>query len=365
MKTRGHAASPAVSRTIVLLLAVPAVGLFGQAAIGQASQAFYCIPDVDNPPIQTFMVPQGIAELQFVVQGAHGSNPGTGAAGGFGCFVQGTFAVAPEGPFKPGQQLDVWVGCFGANSVGYGNGGDKGVANFPTAGDGGYGGGGSAIIDHATQAPLVVAGGGGGGGGSSGGTGGTGGSGGPYPQAGQDGTQGGGADGGCVNCQDSDEINGLDGEGGDFSGGEGAGGGGGGGGGAGSSYVDVRAGYVTQTTSQLAQSGTVAFSWNGPFSDADGDGVADALDRCRESDLRPTIVLGRCDSRAGNDLDVDGCTITDRVAAIAAGAGTREQFVRQVVKLWHGLRDRQSLTRAEGKAIYRCAIQVGIAKLYR
>ena len=201
MKTGGHAASPAGSRTIVLLLAVPAVGLFGQAAIGQASQAFYCIPDVDNPPIQTFVVPQGIAELQFVVQGAHGSNPGTGAAGGFGGFVQGTFAVAPEGPLKPGQQLDVWVGCFGANSVGYGNGGDKGVANFPTAGDGGYGGGGSAIIDHATQAPLVVAGCGGGGGGSSGGTGGTGGSGGPYPQAGQDGTQGGGADGGCVNCR--------------------------------------------------------------------------------------------------------------------------------------------------------------------
>ncbi|HEX6012723.1 MAG TPA: hypothetical protein VFY87_13165, partial [Geminicoccaceae bacterium] len=189
MKTRGYAASPAVSRAIALLLAAPAAGLFGQAAVGQESQAFYCIPDVDNPPIQTFMVPQGIAELQFVVQGAHGSNPGTGAAGGFGGFVQETFAVTSEGPLKPGQQLDVWVGWFGVNSVGYGNGGDKGVANFPTAGDAGYGGGGSAIIDHATQAPLVVA---GGGGGSSGGTGGTGGNGGPYPQAGQDGTQGGG-----------------------------------------------------------------------------------------------------------------------------------------------------------------------------
>ncbi|HEX6014187.1 MAG TPA: hypothetical protein VFY87_20795 [Geminicoccaceae bacterium] len=122
---------------------------------------------------------------------------------------------------------------------------------------------------------------------------------------------------------------------------------------------------MTQTTSQLAQTGTVAFSWNGPFSDADGDDVPDTPDRCRGSDLRPTIILGRCDSRAGNDLDVDGCTTTDRAAQIAAGAGTREQFVRRIAKLWRDLHDGHFLTRAEGKAIYRCATQVGIARLLR
>src|SRR3954447_21418638 len=166
MQSRSCAASHSPAPTVVLLLATLMVGLLGHPATGQETQAFYCINNINNPTIQAFVVPQGTSELQIIVQGAHGSNPGNGAAGGFGGFVQATLAVTPGGPLKPGQALDIWVGCYGDSPQGYGYGGTKGTAPFPTAGDGGYGGGGSAIVDHVTQAPLSVAGGGGGGGGS-------------------------------------------------------------------------------------------------------------------------------------------------------------------------------------------------------
>jgi hypothetical protein len=335
------------------------LGLLGDPAAAQQSEAYQRIVDVDNPPIQTFIVPQGISELLITAQGAHGSNPGKGASGGFGSLMQAQFAVGPDGPLKPGQQLDVWVGCYGDTPVGYGWGGDKGVADPALAGDGGYGGGGSAVLDHATQAPLLVAGGGGGGGSKSGvSSGGSGGDSASVPQAGEGGGGPTGGEGGCINCQDPGEIDGLD--GGDSSRASA-----GGGGGAGTSYFDRAADFGDQATSQLAQDGTVAFSWGGASLDADGDGIPDALDRCRGSDLSERVVLGRCDSGAGNDLDVDGCTITDRVAAITAGASNRGQFVGRVVQLWHELHDREFLTRAEAKAIYRCAIQVGLARLVR
>jgi hypothetical protein len=81
---------------------------------------------------------------------------------------------------------------------------------------------------------------------------------------------------------------------------------------------------VSFGTSQLAQSGLVALSWPaGPVADADADGVPDAVDHCGDSEQSPTVVIDACDSGAGNDLDVDGCTIADQMAAIAAGAAHR------------------------------------------
>lgn len=46
---------------------------------------------------------------------------------------------------------------------------------------------------------------------------------------------------------------------------------------------------------------------------SDGDGVPDGNDSCIGSDTRRTVVLGRCDSRAKNDLMVDGCSVSDRL----------------------------------------------------
>jgi len=45
---------------------------------------------------------------------------------------------------------------------------------------------------------------------------------------------------------------------------------------------------------------------------ADFDGVPDGTDSCIGSDLRRTVFFGRCNSRAGNDLMTDGCTLADR-----------------------------------------------------
>jgi hypothetical protein len=56
---------------------------------------------------------------------------------------------------------------------------------------------------------------------------------------------------------------------------------------------------------------TSLFTDLGWYSDADG--VPDGTDTCIGSDTRPTVVLGRCDSRAGNDIMVDGCTVSDRL----------------------------------------------------
>ena len=371
------------ARSLAMLLAASTVAPLAYPAAATDSQAFYCIIPDESPPIQPFVVPQGISQLQVVVQGAHGGNPGSGADGGFGGLSQATFAVSPDGPLTPGQLLDVWVGCFGDDPQGYGFGGAKGRAPFPTAGDGGPGGGGSAIIVRSTQVPLLVAGGGGGGGGSSGGSGGVGGSGGSIPQPGQDGSGGGGADGGCGGCLGPGEINGLDGSNGDFAGGEGGGGGGGGGyaggggghsggyfgggggGGAGSSYAASSAQYVTLTTSQLAQNGTVVFSWGGTLREADQDGVPDRHDRCRRSSLTETVVLGRCDSHAGNDLDVSGCTITDRIVKIAKHSHGRREFLERVRRLGGALYLDEFITRPERRAIQRCAAKVNLANLRR
>lgn len=45
---------------------------------------------------------------------------------------------------------------------------------------------------------------------------------------------------------------------------------------------------------------------------ADFDGVPDGVDSCIGSDLRRTVFFGRCNSRVGNDLMTDGCTLADR-----------------------------------------------------
>lgn len=371
------------SMAFVFQLTLPMFGLHAQPAGIANSQTFSCLDEVQNPPIQTFVVPSGITQLEVIVQGAHGGNPGTGALGGFGGLVQATFAVSASGPLKPGQQLDVWVGCNGRTPVGYGDGGARGDAPFPTAGDGGTGGGGSAIIDHASQTPLVVAGGGGGGGGSSGGSGGMGGNGGLVAQPGQDGQQGGGADGGCADCLSPGDINGLDGQNGTVAGGEGGGGGGGGGytgggggqsggyfgggggGGAGTSYVASSAQFVTQMTSLLALDGLAVFSWGGSLRDSDKDGVPNGIDLCRQSELGRTVKLQRCETRALNDLDVDGCTITDRIVRIAKYSDTRTEFLERVRKVSGTLVLTDLLTRPERRAIQRCAASANFVRLRR
>jgi hypothetical protein len=49
----------------------------------------------------------------------------------------------------------------------------------------------------------------------------------------------------------------------------------------------------------------------GWFSDADG--VPDGVDSCIGSDLGPQVIVDGCNSKAGNDLQANGCTVADDV----------------------------------------------------
>lgn len=47
---------------------------------------------------------------------------------------------------------------------------------------------------------------------------------------------------------------------------------------------------------------------------SDGDGVPDGADSCIGSDTGATVVIAGCNSRAGNDVQGNGCTVADDVA---------------------------------------------------
>jgi hypothetical protein len=49
----------------------------------------------------------------------------------------------------------------------------------------------------------------------------------------------------------------------------------------------------------------------GWFSDADG--VPDGVDNCIGSDTNPTVVIDGCNSKAGNDVQTNGCTVADDI----------------------------------------------------
>jgi hypothetical protein len=314
---------------------------------GQRFEAFNC----QGSGTQAFQVPVGVTALNAVLHGAHGGNPGNGAAGGFGGLVQATLTVTP------GQQLRIWVGCHPGTGQtipwGFGIGGNKGGASNALAGDGGLGGGGSAVTAE-DLTPLLVAGGGGGGGGSgSNSSGGTGGTGGIVPEPGRNGTGGtfgGGGDGGCGGC--AADINGGDGTGSsvtEF------------GGGGGLSFAESSATAVFFGTSTLAADGLVVLSWPaGAIAETDGDSVPDVADQCEASDLSSTVMIDACDAGVENDLDVDGCMLADRIAEIAAAAANHGQFVRGIAQLTTQLQQQGFITRDEKRALLRCAVQADI-----
>lgn len=93
----------------------------------------------------------------------------------------------------------------------------------------------------------------------------------------------------------------------------------------------------------------------GWFPDADLDGVPDTQDQCLGSDLSPTVVIGGCDSGVPNTLLSDGCTISDLVQQIAAGAANHGGFVSGVAHLTNDLKKSGIITGAQKGAIQSCA----------
>jgi predicted extracellular nuclease len=69
--------------------------------------------------------------------------------------------------------------------------------------------------------------------------------------------------------------------------------------------------------------------WVGLFPDADADGVTDARDECPHSQLAETVVLRGCDSGVPEALDVAGCTLADRLVALAEASRHRGERARR------------------------------------
>lgn len=69
------------------------------------------------------------------------------------------------------------------------------------------------------------------------------------------------------------------------------------------------------------------------FPDADSDGFPDDEDCNPNSDTRPTIIIGDNNSGVPNTLFATGCTSSDLIAQIAAGAGNHGAFVSGVAHL--------------------------------
>lgn len=89
---------------------------------------------------------------------------------------------------------------------------------------------------------------------------------------------------------------------------------------------------------------------------SDRDGTPDGKDHCLGSDLRPTVIIGSCDSNAGNImLPPGGCTISDELRACDEATSTRSAYLSCVNQhaanyvRWH------FITRKDQTAIKNCA----------
>jgi hypothetical protein len=89
--------------------------------------------------------------------------------------------------------------------------------------------------------------------------------------------------------------------------------------------------------------------------DADGDGVGDDKDLCRDSDLSATVVVGDCDSGVANPTFPSGCTNADFTAACAEGVKTRSRFLNCVATLTSDLKRSRIITGPQKGAIQFCA----------
>jgi hypothetical protein len=93
----------------------------------------------------------------------------------------------------------------------------------------------------------------------------------------------------------------------------------------------------------------------GWFADKDLDGVADGSDCEASSNFSPTIIIGGEDTGVANMLFSTGCTTSDLIAHIAAGAKNHGQFVSGVSHLTNDLKQQGLITGAEKGAIQSAA----------
>lgn len=88
---------------------------------------------------------------------------------------------------------------------------------------------------------------------------------------------------------------------------------------------------------------------------SDADGVPDGSDSCISSDIRPTVILGRCDSHTTNTVMTDGCSVSDRLDECT---GLRfDRYLACVAKKADDLARKKIITRRNEVNILFCAIQ--------
>ena len=91
--------------------------------------------------------------------------------------------------------------------------------------------------------------------------------------------------------------------------------------------------------------------------DADGDGVPDNLDACPNSDIRPTVFVGDCNTMVRNLVFANGCTMADRIAEVGARTTNHGAFVSGVARLTNDWFRQGIITAAQKGAINQCAGQ--------
>jgi hypothetical protein len=94
---------------------------------------------------------------------------------------------------------------------------------------------------------------------------------------------------------------------------------------------------------------------------SDGDGVPDGVDNCIGSDTRPTVVIGTCNSKAGNDVQANGCTIADDVDQCAIDFPKKPlHYLACVAHKTDDLRVKRVITVKEQVGILTCTILNGL-----
>jgi hypothetical protein len=94
---------------------------------------------------------------------------------------------------------------------------------------------------------------------------------------------------------------------------------------------------------------------------SDGDGVPDGVDNCIGSDTRPTVVIGTCNSKAGNDVQANGCTIADDVDQCAIDFPDKPlHYLACVAHKTDDLRVHRVITVKEQVGILTCTILNGL-----
>lgn len=87
------------------------------------------------------------------------------------------------------------------------------------------------------------------------------------------------------------------------------------------------------------------------------------LDQCVDSDLAPTVVIDGCDSGVPNTLFDNGCSLSDLIADLAAGATNHGRFTSAVSHLMNDLKEAGLITGQQKGAIQSCAAGAAIPSL--